>query len=237
MGRRRERKVHLASGQFSAETTWGRSRPIPVCGDDKFDYPESTEDEDKVTCGACRSGIFKRRLAERPADAVSLELGKFEGMSPYRFTYKALVGGEHVGFVVYDGAYGAGAWHVCSINVPDAKDRREVSFKMAADPKADHPRDASFRTKEEALIACEEMRAQGRLRTFAEEDKRMTEWRAELARRSTAYEARKVREAEDRDLAELAITEVLATLNLTNTQHAGLEAALKIVREAKKDAA
>lgn len=232
---RRKHYTHFAHP--TQRRSWGdEPRPaLPLCGNDKYGFATVSEDREKTTCPACLAIFHRQELAARSAELTPLALEKFDGRSPYRFTYKAMVGGEHVGWVAYDGAYGGGTWRVCVVNTPEPGDNRVVGYQLAVDPEAEYPKEFAFPTKEAALMKCEELRAQGRLRTPAEEAKRVAANRARMATIDQQIE----REAEegnaDRTLALDAIAELLARDDLSNSQRAGLEAAAKVVRKVDGD--
>lgn len=231
---RRNRYTHHQIG-VHPEGDFRAGKPLARCGIETFWSERTTEVEAEVTCPACLKPIHQRQLAERSADAVPLALGKYEGRSPYRFTYRAMVGGEAVGFICYDGAYGGGTWRVCGTDLPEGRRGTEVGFQLSVDPSADYPKEFSFPTKEAALMACEGLRAAGRLRTLAEETKRIADFKKRSARIDREMAQETEQGNEDRALALDAIAELLTRDDLSNSQRAGLEAAAKVVRKVDKD--
>lgn len=221
------RKIHLADPS-KPNRNQSEGKPMHACNGDHW-YAETTDDEARVTCPGCLAILHRRALAARPADAPVLALEKFDGQSGYRFTYRATMNGEHLGFIVYDGAYGRASWKVCVINLPDEKDKRAVGFELDADPEAKYPRTLNFKTKEAALMAIPGLRDAKRLRTLPELEAHREDWN----RRMAAGEARRKREDEaeaaDRQLARDAVASMLARSDLSNLERSGLESALIIV--------
>lgn len=222
----RGRKTHLADPSQSPID----GRTAAACKSDKL-YPTTTDDERLVSCPTCLSLIHRRKLAERPADAPDLRLEKFEGLHAYRFAYKAMLGNDHLGFIVYDGAYGRASWKVCSINLPTERnpnDKREVGFELDRDPNSAHSHALKFATKEAALMSIPGLREAGRLSTRAE----LVIAREQYNRRWEANQERQAKldaeDTESRAMAREALKTVLddPAMPLTNAQREGLTLAL-----------
>lgn len=227
------RKVHFDK---SAPTEPPTSKGIPLCPGDHW-YADTTHNHDKVTCPTCLGILDRRAMAARPADAPKIEMVKFDGMSGYRFTYKAMVNDDHVGFIVYDGAYGGGKWKITINRIPDAKDRRVMSYELANSGTYDSGRvwetTYTYATKERALLACVDFAADGRLPTHAV----LERGAKEFAEREVRYQAR-VAQEEANDATDLghaldAIKSVLSRADLSNSERDGLERA--VLRLRRKD--
>lgn len=199
---------------------------IAACGYEAWSERSITTEEGRVSCPTCLGVIHRRLLAERPADAPKLELIKpTEASGTYRFSYKAMLGGEHVGFVAYDGGYGRASWRVCMIALPDPKrpwDKSGIGYQLDRDPANERTLPLSYATKEEALLAIPELRAAGRLKTHAELTAQAAEWK----RREAAWEVEKAAKAvqltEDRETMLAGVESLLARGDLTNLERAAV---------------
>lgn len=224
------RKVHFDK---SAPTETPTTRGKPLCPGDHW-YADTTHNHDKVTCPTCLGILDRKAMAARPADAPKIEMVKFDGMSGYRFTYKAMVNGNHVGFIVYDGAYGGGKWKITINRISDAKDRRVMSYELANSGTYNSGRmwetAYTYMTKERALLACVDFVAAGRLPTHAALEIEAKEFAARQAR----YQARLAQEEADNsaDLQHAldAISSVLLRPDLSNSERDGLERAILRLR-------
>jgi hypothetical protein len=231
------RQTHLEVKRHLGEP----ARMTAICG---FDYTwekNFTQDEAKVTCPTCLGHIHRRLLAERPADApkLALDIDRDQFNGAYRYVYRALLGGEHVAWVVYDGAYGKARWRLCVINRPNDKDKRTIGYQLARDEDevgAYSRISLGFPTKEAALMAVPELRAGGRLRTLpelnelhADSQRRQARWKIERA-------AEAKQEAEDREIMLAGIESLLARGDLTNIERAAVTLMQRRIPQAKEAA-
>lgn len=225
-------KIHLAG------KTNDDGRVMPQCpGDHRWGYSETTADEALVTCPTCLGIIHRRQLAQRPADAVAVALEKYDGMSPYRFTYKAIVGGQHVGFVAYDGAYRRGKWWLCAIHLPEPGDRREVNYQLADDPEARYPVTLSFPTKEAALMAAPALVEAKRLPTVEELAEQRREAKAWLAKREAQIAAHDQEAKERNTMIREGLQSLSERDDLSNLERSAVVAALASYTPVNKEEA
>lgn len=212
------RKVHLAGAEKDG-------RRMPKCPGDHW-YEETTDVEARVTCSTCLAIIDRQVLAERAADAPKIELDAFEGFSPYRSTYRALINGEHVGFVVYEGAYGRAAWRICTIHIAEKKDAREIGYRLDDDPTKKYPRPLGFATKYRALMATPELFTQNRLKTVATLKAEAEETKRWIARREAEIAADDARQAEETILIRDGLKSLRERGDLSNLEQASVVAML-----------
>lgn len=217
-------QVHLDTGRRKGAGE--RPYMIAACGYDAWSERSITTEEGRVTCPTCLGTIHRRQLAERPADAPKLELIKPDTPSAaYRFSYKAMLAGEHVGFIAYDGGYGHATWRVCAIALPDPKrpwDKSGIGYQLDRDPADDRTRPLRYATKEEALLAIPELRASGRLKTHAELTAQAEDWKRREAAWEVEQAAKAVQAAEDRETMLAGVESLLARGDLTNLERAAV---------------
>lgn len=204
-----------------------------ACGEQAYrGITPFTEAEEHVTCPECLKVITKRLLAERDAAGLpKLELRKFEH-GRYRYTYEAWLGGEHVGYIGMEGAYGKTAWVICRISAKqDNRDAIELGYELD-DGHERYTHALKWASKEKALLAIPELLEAGKLRSAAAAVAEAKEW----DRRMAAGAIRRAKEEAEAKQARAELLEGLDSIRtraeageigLTNFEIAGLTAAIK----------
>ena len=85
------------------------------------------------------------------------------------------------------------------------------------------------RTKEDALLEAERLVAEGRLKTLAQTISDREKWRSKLLAADAAIKAEREARHEELQIAREAVASLLARIDLTNAERAGLAAAQKIL--------
>jgi hypothetical protein len=196
------------------------------------------EDRDYVTCPACRRKKARQELRARPAGAAVLTMEQdkeAKGGFRYQQGWKALVNGVQVAILGYEDH----GWRIYPLRAFNDDQERGLHVRNAYHPIDDEGLEAgrtrdyrlpssalNFRTKEEALMACEDLRARGKLKTAPE---RLHAY-AEAVRRRDAWaksERTRVETAEQNRLETLeALNEILEKETLSNFQRQGLMTAI-----------
>jgi hypothetical protein len=193
-----------------------------------------------VTCPACLKKLAKQALRQRPADAAKLEAVKdpdAKGNFRYQQGYKALLNGEVIAYLGYEDHH----WRVYPLTIYHSEDdevpqpyvrnaRRPMNEDGGQSDYSDrwlNSRAAAFKTRDDALMACERLFAEGKLKTA---ERLLREHVEEQAKWAIESAARRQRRADaDKARAELleALQEVLDQHPLSNFQRMGIVAALE----------
>ncbi len=232
MGRRAHHR-HFDTGKRITPEGSVTERKVALCGD-KSIWTTVVTDKARVTCSKC-DGILARQDLEA-YHAVSansklelLPIPETENHG-YRFAYQAVIGGRHVGYVVYDGAYSSGAWYITEIRIDDKKDTFGTGAHLDKEDTTSryrgHSKGLEYVTKDRALLAIPELVAKKRLQTVAETKADRADWAAKLARGEAIHQARQTEENQKRKEALEAMAEIRDTLALSNFQRSGLEYAI-----------
>jgi hypothetical protein len=241
---RRSHNSHWDSGKRGEASSLG-DRKIALCGDDYFMATYVTE-EGRVTCPKCSAILSQRKLdawnadpankklaIERVIDPKAYTKGSFGG---HRYAYKALYGGEHVGYIVMDGGYANTHWLLRIIGLEEKTDTEKLGHGISdGDLKEldgekvgrfDHD-PYEFNCKERALLRVPGLFEKKKLRTTAQTIKDRTEWRARLARREAEQEAAENAAAAERTEALAGLREIRGINSLSDQARAGLEYAIR----------
>jgi hypothetical protein len=207
-----------------------------LCGhESKYTWVYSTEEPERVSCLDCARALAAKAMAARPAGAPVLRLGKVGyDQRAYRYAYEAFVGEDHVGYVVFEGAYGSARWMVCSIGrgrEDSNLDQPIIGYSLTGG-RRDDP--LAWPTKEQALVAVEGFAAEGRLKTVeairkeaAERLKRQKAYAAQL-QADEAFERQRLDGAKE-GLEQIITQAEAGELTLTNFQREALSTALEVV--------
>lgn len=194
---------------------------IAACGEEDSWRLSFTTDAGKVNCPKCASWLAQEILSVRPASAPKLELIKTA-----RATYEAHVNREHRAYVLYEGAYGNGAWYVRVIGVRD--NDSPYPGPQLDDRKHGHRFDHGLKypSKEHALLSVPYWMSRGDLPTIAETKAAV---KAQEYAWAVATAKRTQEEADDKTLLETtlaALSEIVGNANLSNFQQAGVQDAI-----------
>jgi len=228
---RRAHHIHFDSGR--TQTAPHREQKIGFCGDDSF-LIDISSDTKRVTCPKCSALLAKLDLKtyhDAGNPALDLVACPSSENRRYRFAYQALLGGEHVGYVVYDGAYGNGAWYIARIRVGDDDkiDTGELTLKSTGSASR-YDRPQPYMAKEQALLAVPHLH----LESIAQIKAKREEWARRSERNRALHEAEEAEAEKNRSEALAALIEIRNTSGLSNFQRNGIEFAIK--RLAAKEA-
>lgn len=237
---RRSSHLHFATGPKDEAT----HRTPLACDASGYSWNYSTTDVAKVTCPKCSAIVSKQRLAELAEAGTVLALasmGDMPGNHGYRYAYRAMLNGQAVGVVGFDGAYAAGAWYVMPLvsmyagsNVVDAAEAEDqhhttmlTGCKLTADPNARYPRELSFASKEAALAAVADLVAAGRLHDATNEAERSRGIQARVLANRAARQRERNAEREGFESVVRGLTSLRNRLSdLTNEEADALETAM-----------
>lgn len=233
---------------------WGEAEfIIALCGEEhrvgSWKSDRFLEDEKHVTCPQCRAKIARAKLKARPADAPKLTLERDpDACGGFRFKqgWRAVVDGEAVAILGFE----EHAWHIYpfvargpddenpQVRVTNTRGVLTESGTTASRGLFRLPSAAlSFKTKEDALIAAGDLRADGKLKTAPE---LLVEYHANQVEWARLNAKRKQKDAErdqkNRDTLE-ALREVLAKETLSNFQREGLMNAIAVYESRTKPVA
>jgi hypothetical protein len=225
---------------------WGEAEfLVAVCGEEhrvgSWKNDRFLEEASHITCPQCRTKIAKALLKQRPADApkLSLEADK-DARGGFRNSqgWKALVDGEPVAILGYE----EHAWRIYPF-AASKKDDGEIKVAntygvLLKDHSTGSRFDSrgyrlpssalEFKTKEDALMACEGLRLEGVLKTptevLADYHERQAEakvWNENRRRKLAA------RDEKNRNTLE-ALREILGKETLSNFQREGLLNAIEL---------
>lgn len=217
------RHIHMMTAETVMEH--GKEQRRRLCGVEPAWLNTGSDDAARVDCPKCAKMMGEAALATRAADAPKLEMIKDEA-TYYRFGYRALVGGEHVAWIGYEGAYKSGRWYVSVISIDDA-DAMVIGHQLDIDPDRRYPVKMAFAAKELALAAVPGLLEARRI--WSEATIR-TQRAGALERYNARREQERREDAEEADALALTIAGLeeirAADLGLSNLQVAALEDAI-----------
>lgn len=122
---RSSRYTHFHTGEFVERH--GKQEKVLICPAEPLWLNEGSQVRAQVNCPKCCLILAERDLAQyneaNPDKKLALEKTAPEDNIGYdaRFCYRAMYAGEHVGYVIFAGAYARGRWHLTQL----AFDKRE----------------------------------------------------------------------------------------------------------------
>lgn len=240
--RPREYDIWDVSGTRTTGATETDNELIALCGYGgraKYDREgrSFTTDQEWVTCPQCRSKLAKAALKARPAGSAELKMERdptAKGGFRYQQGWRALIDGEVVAILGYQ----EHGWRIYPfIARKDDDDVLEVTNTYSPlgedgstieQTRSYHLASGAllFKTKDDALMACEEWRAKGVLKTKPE---LIVEWHR-TAEENRRWREQRRREREEKDTQNRetldALREILAKETLSNFQRQGLMTAI-----------
>lgn len=213
-----------------------RTTNIAVCGLEGFaDYKwmRFCVDPAAVSCPACLKKMAKAKLAGRDPQAPRLRAEidpEAKGGFRHQQGYKAFVGDELVGYLGYEDHH----WRVYSLVLLHdgsvANDRAPLteSSRGRVDIMGRLPADTlHYPTRDDALLACAELRGLGRLKTAAELGQELRDaeqrWEEQQLKRRRA----RAQKEELRDATLAGLVSIRDELSLSNLQRAAIETAIE----------
>lgn len=241
---RRSHNTHWDSGKRGEANSLG-ARKIALCGEDYFMATYATE-EGRVTCPKCSAILAQRQIdawnadpankmlaIERVIDPKAYTKGSFGG---HRYAYKALYGGEHVGYIVMDGGYANTHWLLRIIGLEEKSNEEKLGTgisnadlkELAGEKVGSYDYDPhEFNCKERALLRVPALFEKKKLRTTAQTLKDRDDWRTRVARREAEQEAAENAAAAERTEALAGLREIRGINSLSDQARAGLEYAIR----------
>lgn len=239
----RHRKTHLQTGEMAEQ--YGKPQHVLLCGIEPSFLNTTTQDPARVTCPDCSRALAAKALAERGADAPALALVKWDGKSYYsRFTYAIMYGGEHVGWIGLEGAYGKAKWLITIITTENEDDDKiKMGYQLEEErgnPGHTYSVKLTYASKEAALADVPRLIEAGRLKSAATTIREAKEWREELARRRARNAEQDAEEAQVKadtlaGLQEIAALAEAGSIVLSNFQREGLSNAILRYRGKRKE--
>ena len=246
---RRANNTHWWSGKRVEETVSHREPArIAECGDDYFMAIYATE-EDKVTCPKCAAILAQRKIDKWNSDPANKSLAIERVIDPkatyykgsyggYRYAYKALLGGDHVGFIVMEGGYSSTHWKLLTIGLKEESDDEKTGSAISdadvyeLDGKKVGKYDYNaheFNCKERALLRVPALAERKKLRTKTQTIEDRAKMRERVAKREAEIEAENAA-AEAKRLAALnGLIEIRGINSLSDEARAGLEYAIALI--------
>jgi len=253
---RRSRNTHFDSGKRVENRgfgTPGKDDRIALCGEDYF-MANYSPNFHQVNCGKCASILTQRWIdawnanpenkkleLERVVDPKAHSKGSYAG---YRYAYKALYGGEHVGYVVMDGGYGSTHWLLRAIGLTEETDAEKPGSmisnadikKLAGQKPSSYEYNAhEFDCKERALLRVPELVKVKTLRTHAQTIQDRDEMHERYDRRQAEQAAEDAAEEAERLAALEGLKEIRGVNSLSDEARSGLEYAIKLVEKKSED--
>lgn len=179
MGRRSHHE-HWPSGKTISDGH--RELKIPICKKEPSFLLDFTNQESRVSCPQCAQILANNKLAARSPDEPKLEFVKEENQIGYRFPHRILVDGAHVGWIVYEGAYGGGGWYIVGIRLPDKHYKTIRGGYILSDTNKSWSKGKSYPVKEAALLDVPFWITQGELKSVEQKEREAKEYAERRAR-------------------------------------------------------
>jgi hypothetical protein len=225
MGRRRH--VHLETAE--KVLSHGTERAALLCGLAPSSWIGSTAEVKDVSCPTCSKLHALQGIAARAPDAPALALENYEAQTWYRFCYRALLGGEHVAFVGYEGAFG-GDWHISIISVKEDEDFKIIVGDQLQETiqytssNRTYEKKLKYASKEAALLDVARLVEAGELKSAGATVAAAKNWKTVREQRTRSWEQEQaaLEQMRQDDLAGLKEIQARDDLPLTNFQRSAL---------------